>query len=700
MTSSIKKEKTEERESIHNSKLKKLKQQQLRKLGIHLNNDWFVNKTNIEFPDESKWLLSLGKKFALPITQTSLKPVQTIAEMEQLIQHIEDNRTKETARCKLSNRIIQFKRNIKHNSAEKFILETFNRTKIFLKQHKDEIIVTDADKGNKTVVLYKADYTEKMRKLLEDENTYKTIRNDPTATLQRKNNTIIDDLYKNKIIDRSEKQQLTCTAATAPRLYGLPKIHKPGLPLRPISSSVNVPCYGLSKHLGKILRKFTSEEYNIRNAFQLKERLENIQIEEEDLLVSFDVISLFTNIPTHLAMKIIMNKWDKIQHYTKIPKNKFQNIMNFCLKDNNYFTCNGGFYAQTFGMPMGNPLSPTIADVVMDDLLDNTILDLKENFNIDIKFIVKYVDDIFAIVKQKDADIILRTLNKYHPKLQFTMESEANLCLPFLDVMIHRKNDSIALNWYAKPTSSGLLINYLSSQPFKNKINTAKNLIHKIFTISHQQFKETNICKIKKILASNNYPNRLIQSLIEHKVTEINNNQNKTPTTKATDGTKRYHSVTYIPKFYQQLDREINTNNPNIRLAYRTNYTLSSIFTQTKTPIKPHQQNNVVYEITCKGSENENCNKVYIGTTKRALGVRLSEHEADINKKKNSTALAQHVLTSGHTADLANVKILDKEKRERTRYTIESLRILQKREKTINKKEDTDDIAAAYMLCL
>lgn len=89
----------------------------------------------------------------------------------------------------------------------------------------------------------------------------------PDNYTTKKNNTIIDDLYKNKIIDRSEKQQLTCTAATAPRLYGLPKIHKPGLPLRPISSSVNVPCYGLSKHVGKILRKFTSEEYNIKMRF-------------------------------------------------------------------------------------------------------------------------------------------------------------------------------------------------------------------------------------------------------------------------------------------------------------------------------------------------------------------------------------------------------------------------------------------------
>lgn len=123
---------------------------------------------------------------------------------------------------------------------------------------------------------------------------------------------------------------------------------------------------------------------------------------------------------------------------------------------------------------MGNPLSPTIADIIMDDLLDKTISELKNMHNIDIKFIVKYVDDIFAIVKAKDVDIIVSTLNKYHNKLQFTIEREKNSSIPFLDVLISRKNNQILLNWYSKPISSGRIINFLSAQPLKYKLNTAK----------------------------------------------------------------------------------------------------------------------------------------------------------------------------------------------------------------------------------
>ena len=49
---------------------------------------------------------------------------------------------------------------------------------------------------------------------------------------------------------------------------------------------------------------------------------------------------------------------------------------------------------------MGNPLSTTIADIIMDELLEYTVDILSKN-NVFIKFIVKYVDDIFAIIKRK-----------------------------------------------------------------------------------------------------------------------------------------------------------------------------------------------------------------------------------------------------------------------------------------------------------
>lgn len=117
---------------------------------------------------------------------------------------------------------------------------------------------------------------------------------------------------------------------------------------------------------------------------------------------------------------------------TTIPRAKFLQILQFCLIENNYFIYDKVIYTQIFGMPMGNPLSPTIADIVLDNLLDNAIAELG-NKDINIKYIAKYVDDILAVIKKEDKDEILKALNSYHPKLQFTMEVELDKMIAYLD---------------------------------------------------------------------------------------------------------------------------------------------------------------------------------------------------------------------------------------------------------------------------
>lgn len=184
----------------------------------------------------------------------------------------------------------------------------FEDTKKLIKEIGDKIIVTSSDKGNKTVILYKEEYIQKLNALLEDKSTYKLIREDPTTKLQRLNNNIVAELHKKDIITKWEKFKLTSIAAAAPDLYGLPKIHKENIPLRPIASSINVPCYNLAQYIGKILKTLISPTYNVKNSINLKERTKDIYLDKDEIIVSFDVISLFTNIPTHLAIKNIMDK--------------------------------------------------------------------------------------------------------------------------------------------------------------------------------------------------------------------------------------------------------------------------------------------------------------------------------------------------------------------------------------------------------
>lgn len=681
-----------------NNKLDTLKENEFKSHGLVYNNNWFENKTKINIPLECKWMLSLGRKFAIPVNNHNFSALHVIADIEQSIQMLDDNydNGKDVARTKLAHNIIKFKRKIVNTPKEKFILRIYENTKKFIRKNND-IIIIQSDKGNRTVAMYKSTYKEKMEKLLEDRNTYRTLRVDPTNKLHKENNNIITDLYKNGNIDIWQKRRLLCSAATAPRIYGLPKIHKPEIPLRPIVSSMQVPCYQLSKHVGQILRHIISDKYNIKNSIQLKKQLCNVDLNDNEILVSFDVISLFTNIPVQTAIKIIMNKWDTIKNHTKIARNKFLQILQFCLCDNNYFMYDKKFYNQVFGMPMGNPLSPTIADIVLDSLLDNAISILKNNDK-HIKYIVKYVDDIFAIINYKDKDVILHTLNDYHPKIQFTMETETNNEIAYLDSKIIRRNNIIAFDWYVKEIASGRIINFNSTQPKNQILNTAKNFILRVLNISDKIFHNNNIKKIKKTLLENSFPIKLITSLINETSKKLEK-QNIT-NHNIENNEKIFLSVNYIPGLTDNNNIKSAVQNKNVTYAYKPNMTLNTIFTNIKAPINKQQRSNVVYEIPCGGDSENSCDLLYIGTTKRALEIRIGEHKNDIARKKETTGLSQHICMSGHKPNFEKVKILDTERIEKKRYTIESLRIQQKIDRTMNHKEDVDNINNSYRVAI
>lgn len=680
----------------HSTKIERLRQGQLKKYNLKYNSDWFINMTSISFPENSKWLLSLGSKFALPVDNKNFSAIGLIADLEQWVQTLIDDGEKETVRARITNRILTYKRIFKNDDKGKFILSTYEDTRQFLKKHKDEIVITKSDKGNKTVVMYKMDYERGIKNLLDDKNTYKIIRMDPTQKLQKTNNNIVMNLYKSGHIDKQEKFRLSANSATAPRLYGLPKIHKPDVPLRPISSSVSVPCYNLSKYIGSVLKNIVMEEYNIKNSLQLKEKIEKITLEEDEILISLDVVSLFTNIPIHLAINNIMKKWNMIQNYTKIPRKRFLDLLNFCLKENNYFMYGGKTFSQIKGMPMGNPLSPIIADIVLDHLLEQSIEDLQKN-NIQIKLLTKYVDDLFAIIKRKDEEAILKKFNEYHKNLKFTLEKEKNKSITYLDMRIYREKDKLITDWFAKSIASGRLINFESTQPIGQKINTARNLINRVMKISNNKFKKKNLQVIKGILLKNSFPIKIINNIIKKETNKITPRENIND---HTSGNTKYYGVCFIPKLTENIKLKDIIENQNTKIAHKPNKTIRHLFTQTKDKIGKREQSNLVYEIKCTGNDREECEKVYIGTTKRNLGIRIDEHKADIRKGKQSTALAQHCVENGHKADFDNVRILDKEKKTNKRYTLESLRIQQRSDNAVNNKEDKDNTNKVYNLVL
>ena len=127
-------------------------------------------------------------------------------------------------------------------------------------------------------------------------------------------------------------------ASKPPRLYGLPKIHKQGVPLRPIVSQIDAPTYHLAKYLAQSLQPHVGKTSSyVKNSAHFIDILKNVSIEKSDILVSFDVVSLFTNIPIPDAVEVVRSLTSD-----GIPKD-FPELVEHCLR-NSFFLWNGCYY--------------------------------------------------------------------------------------------------------------------------------------------------------------------------------------------------------------------------------------------------------------------------------------------------------------------------------------------------------------------
>ena len=104
-------------------------------------------------------------------------------------------------------------------------------------------------------------------------------------------------------------RKLRTTDGIIPRAYGLTKIHKQNYPLRIIVSSLNSPLYNLSLFLHNIITDSISEIPSfIKNSFDLINKLKDVKLEPDSMLVSLDVVFLFINIPIDLASDSVVLK--------------------------------------------------------------------------------------------------------------------------------------------------------------------------------------------------------------------------------------------------------------------------------------------------------------------------------------------------------------------------------------------------------
>lgn len=532
--------------------------------------------------------------------------------------------------------------------------------------------------------MQRTEYEEKLKQLLDENDIYKKLKNDPTVSFQKMNNELVSSWEKAKYITTYETKELKINNALPPKIYGMPKLHKANIPLRPIVSCIQGPVYGLSKFLAGSLSNIAGEnQYSIKNSFELKKFIDKVTVPSDHILVSLDVISMYTNIPINLANEIVRDRWEELSQFTKLPLQEFERGIGVALSTN-YFQFRDKFYNQTHGLAMGAPISSVIAQLVLERLEEDVIADL----DFQPLFFKRYVDDCIVCIPRDKIDYILMKFNSYHPSIQFTVETEKYSTINFLDMTLIRNKNKILTKYFQKPTASGRYVNFFSTQPLAHKKNTVTALADRIINLTNPQFRKEVCNKVKRLLINNNYPPQFINSIFKKSLfRHYNSNKFKNKVEK-TNQIIKYVPLPYVKGLSEGINNILKPY--KFQVAHKNQNKLSFLKTTLKDKVPKNKQTHVIYQIQCK-----DCEGVYIGQTLQHLSSRINGHKYS----KNSTALKKHELNKRHTFDFTDVKILDKEYNLKARNILELLHI-RNNNNAVNDRTEIKYLSTAYHACL
>ncbi|KFD59269.1 hypothetical protein M514_28552, partial [Trichuris suis] len=169
------------------------------------------------------------------------------------------------------------------------------------------------------------------------------------------------------------RNRLYCVSnSICAELYGLPKIHKPGVPLRPVVCSVNSVTSRLCTYLKSITQPLTGgRSSHVTSHRDFCAALKSIQISKTDFMVSYDVKNLFTSIPIPHTLNILQSLLDSdssLRERTELSPFQIVKLVAFCMREGSYFRFQESFFRQNDGAPMGSPLSPVLAELFMEHL--------------------------------------------------------------------------------------------------------------------------------------------------------------------------------------------------------------------------------------------------------------------------------------------------------------------------------------------
>ena len=541
------------------------------------------------------------------------------------------------------------------------------------------IVIVKADKVKSFCILDRKTYFDKGFEFLSN-GDFKIVseNNDKKYDqLQR----FLKKLQVSNQVTEAEMNKMRPSGNRMPIVYFLPKIHKKrsfyDLKLRPIVSFYYSFSYNLSRYLMEIIKLVLPEKqiYNLQDSFEFVDLICKTKLQNtNNKMYTLDIANLYPNLPVKIIIPQLAKDMTK---FCKISEDNIVSLLSLCTTDS-IFKFGHLKYKQTDGVTMGTPLAPLISEYFLRKLEEKFTVEHKE-----IKFYCRYVDDCFLL-----ADISLNSLmiqnwfNILHGKLKFSIETEEENKISYLDILVTRTNTSFETSIFRKPVHPQLFQRYLSCFAPKYKRNLVSCMLTRAKRIcsNNDNFQQQKQILFDMFLKSG-YPKSFLIRQFRRRQKRLSSSSENKPDKNDNLRRNLYFGLSYCGKPTMQYIRRLRSNYEQLKLSsnslrfyFKKGTPLQSIFS------KGFREDSTagcpgIYKIPCK-----DCDKVYIGETGRDIRIRVHEHELSIKRKfdpnkPSCSALVRHVAETGHEINFGEAKIIRVEEREYRRKLHEALLI-------------------------
>lgn len=261
---------------------------------------------------------------------------------------------------------------------------------------------------------------------------------------------------------------VTEEAARIAPLYGILKLHKPVLSVRPIASCCSYPTTPPSTLLATLLQPHLQLLPTVlRDTASLVLTLEHMEFDRSKhiTLLTFDVVNLYPSIPMEQGLIALQHFLCSIVHATFDERDYVLRLARFVL-DNHYILFDSHIYHQRVGTAMGTPFAPQYSqiymwhtvDLVLTRTLRSTYMALFKRF-IDDGLVVLYgPPDTFLDALNRTAPGVLAFTHHYGTRVDF-LDTSISLGVRF------RTSGKLDIELFQKANPHIPYVPYRSSHP-------------------------------------------------------------------------------------------------------------------------------------------------------------------------------------------------------------------------------------------